>query len=131
MFSHVTIGTNDMERAVAFYDPVFGTLGIKRFFRESAHAGYGDAHGDQVWVMNPFDGNPAVAGNGTHIAFLATTRGQVDAFHAAALANGGTDEGAPGLRPHYHRNYYGAYARDPDGNKIQAVCHAPPFEQSG
>lgn len=73
--------------------------------------------------MKPFDDNPATAGNGAHIAFLATRRSAVDAFHAAAMANGGSDEGAPGPRPHYHDHYYGAYVRDPEGNKLQAVCH--------
>ncbi len=131
MFSHVTIGTNDIKRAVAFYDAVFAALGVGRFYLDGSDAGYGEAHGDQVWVMEPFDGNPAAAGNGTHIAFLAKARRDVDAFHTAALANGGTDEGAPGLRPHYHSNYYGAYVRDPDGNKIQAVCHSPPDAESG
>jgi len=63
------------------------------------------------------------AGNGSHVAFLAPGRAAVREFHAAVLAHGGSDEGAPGPRPHYHRNYYGAYARDPDGNKLQACCH--------
>jgi len=131
MFSHATIGTNDMPRAVAFYDAVFACLGIERFYLADDYAGYGNAHSDQVWVMKPFDGKPATVGNGTHIAFLAESRDQVDAFHKAALAHGGTDEGAPGLRQHYHPNYYGAYVRDPHGNKIQAVCHKPPVESSG
>ena len=131
MFSHATIGTNDIDRAVTFYDAVFACLGIERFYLKDDHAGYGKAHDDQVWVMKPFDGNPATVGNGTHIAFLAESRTQVDAFHDAALAHGGSDEGVPGLRPHYHPNYYGAYVRDPDGNKIQAVCHTPPAQQSG
>lgn len=131
MFSHATIGTNDMPRAVAFYDAVFACLEIERFHLADDYAGYGNAHSDQVWVMKPFDGKPATVGNGTHIAFLAESRDQVDAFHKAALAHGGTDEGAPGLRQHYHPNYYGAYVRDPDGNKIQAVCHKPPVESSG
>jgi catechol 2,3-dioxygenase-like lactoylglutathione lyase family enzyme len=73
--------------------------------------------------MNPFDGNAATVGNGGHAAFNADSRAAVDKFHAAALAGGGTDEGRPGLRPHYNENYYGAYVRDPDGNKLQAVCH--------
>lgn len=131
MFSHATIGTNDMPRAVAFYDAVFACLGIERFYLADGHAGYGNAHGDQVWVMNPFDGKPATVGNGMHIAFLAESRDQVDAFYNAGLDHGGTDEGAPGPRPQYHPNYYGAYIRDPDGNKIQAVCHEPPAEPSG
>ncbi|MFM7444877.1 MAG: VOC family protein, partial [Tabrizicola sp.] len=73
----------------------------------------------------PFDGNPASVGNGTMVSFLAQTRAQVDAFHAAALAHGGTDEGAPGLRPQYGPHFYAAYVRDPDGNKLNAVCYRP------
>ena len=75
--------------------------------------------------MKPFDGETASTGNGVHAAFVAIRQADVDAFHAAALAAGGTDEGVPGLRPHYHADYYAAYARDPDGNKIQAVCRNP------
>jgi len=77
-------------------------------------------------VVRPLDGAAAGAGNGVTVAFAAPTRAAVDAFHAAALAAGASDEGAPGLRPHYHPNYYGAYVRDPDGNKLCAVCHSPP-----
>ena len=131
MFSHVTIGVNDVDRAVAFYDALFACLGIERFAQGDGYAAYGAPESDQVWIMHPFDGKPATVGNGTHIAFLARTRAQVDAFHAAALAQDGSDEGAPGLRLHYHPSYYGAYIRDPEGNKLQAVCHTPPEEQSG
>ena len=123
MFSHVTIGTNDLERAAAFYDEVMKALGHERFYAGDGLMGYGKADGDQTWVVNPYDGEPATVGNGTHIAFLARDRASVNAFHAAAMSNGGSDEGVPGLRPHYHENYYGAYVRDPDGNKLQAVCH--------
>ncbi len=125
MYSHVTVGTNDMTRARDFYDAVLGTLGTSRFAGGEKHAGYGKSGGDQFWVLTPFDGAPASVGNGTHVAFLAPSRAAVDAFHAAALAHGGSDEGAPGLRPHYHPAYYGSYVRDPDGNKLQAVCHDP------
>lgn len=125
MFSHVTLGTNDFAAATAFYDAVFATLGIGRFYAKDGHAGYGAPRGDQTWIMHPFDGKPASVGNGTHIAFLAPDRAAVRAFHAAALAHGGSDEGAPGLRPRYHADYYAAYVRDPDGNKLQAVCHKP------
>jgi catechol 2,3-dioxygenase-like lactoylglutathione lyase family enzyme len=125
MYSHVTVGTNDIARALAFYDAVLATLGTARFSTGESHVGYGRSEGEQFWVLTPFDGKPAGVGNGTHVAFLAPDRAAVDAFHQAALENGVRDEGAPGLRPHYHPHYYGAYARDPDGNKIQAVCHRP------
>ena len=77
----------------------------------------------QFWVMRPIDGKAATVGNGVTVAFEATDRAAVDALHARALEAGATDEGAPGLRPHYHADYYGAYLRDPDGNKLCIVCH--------
>ncbi|MBT4488886.1 MAG: VOC family protein [Rhodospirillaceae bacterium] len=123
MYSHITIGISDFERAAAFYDPVMATLGHGRFHSGEGFCAYGKPGGNQFWILPPHDKQPASVGNGSHTAFLAPDRAAVDAFHAAALANGGSDEGAPGPRPHYHPNYYGAYVRDPDGNKIQAVCH--------
>jgi catechol 2,3-dioxygenase-like lactoylglutathione lyase family enzyme len=129
MFSHVTLGTNDAPRAIAFYDRVLAVLGIAR--QESdpgkGYAGYATAPEvtPQFWIMTPFDRKAASIGNGVTIAFEAPDRVSVDRFHAAALAHGGTDEGAPGLRPHYHPDYYGAYLRDPDGNKLCCVCHRP------
>jgi len=123
MFSHITLGTNDLERARRFYEPVMATLGIDQPFKLPATLVFGELAGLKLFVVSPFDGGSAAPGNGPHAAFLAPDRAAVDAFHAAALAHGGTDEGAPGLRPHYHANYYGAYVRDPDGNKLQAVCH--------
>jgi catechol 2,3-dioxygenase-like lactoylglutathione lyase family enzyme len=125
MYSHVTIGTNDIERAVKFYDAVMAVLAHAKFREGDGYVGYGTADGEKVWVVTPFDGKPASVGNGMHIAFAAPTRYAVDAAYEIGLANGGTDEGAPGLRPHYHPDYYGAYMRDPDGNKIQVVCHKP------
>lgn len=125
MFSHVTIGTNDIDRAGAFYDLVLGTLGHVRGLARDTFVSYGDRSGGRFFVMMPYDGGAATVGNGVHVAFKADNRAQVDAFHAAALSAGGTDEGEPGLRPHYHEHYYGAYVRDPDGNKLQAVCHQP------
>jgi len=131
LFSHTTLGTNDVAKARVFYDAVLATLGYSRL------ADYGDAgfaygvkgRNDRrplFWVVPPFNRERASFGNGTHIALLAPSRAAVDAFHAAALAQGGSDEGAPGLRPDYHPNYYGAYVRDLDGNKLQAVCHDAP-----
>ncbi len=125
MFSHVTIGTNDMPRAIAFYDKVLGALGYSALFKFDNAVAYGaDMKGPKTFILFPFDGGNAAPGNGMHIAYLAPSRAAVDGFHAAALEMGGTSEGAPGLREHYHPNYYGAYVRDPDGNKLQAVCHS-------
>ncbi len=125
--SHVTIGTNDIEQAKGFYDALLEPLGGARTVTHEHVLGYGLGETGQTvfWVVSPFDRQTATVGNGTHIAFNAATRADVDAFHGTALANGGADEGPPGLRPHYHDNYYGAYVRDLDGNKLQAVCHAP------
>ena len=124
MFSHITLGTNDIARARGFYEPVMAVLGIEQPFLLPGSLVFGTMAGPKLFVVSPFDGNAASHGNGTHAAFLASNRAKVDAFHAAALAHGGSDEGAPGLRAHYHLNYYGAYVRDPDGNKLQAVCHS-------
>lgn len=124
MFSHVTLGTNDFERARPFWQAVAAALDLPLLFEYPGGIAYGTSPGPKIFIGPTFDGNPASFGNGTHVAFLAKTRAEVDAFHAAALANGGSDEGPPGPRPHYHPNYYGAYVRDPDGNKLQAVCHS-------
>lgn len=124
MFSHVTLGTNDWARAKPFWKAVMATLGQPVFFEHDRGIAYGEPTAPKIFVGPTFDGKPATYGNGTHVAFIAKDRATVDAFHAAALEHGGTDEGAPGLRPHYHPNYYGAYVRDPDGNKLQAVCHS-------
>ncbi|MBR0672050.1 VOC family protein [Neoroseomonas soli] len=129
MYSHVTLGTNDIRRAIAFYDPLLAGLGLNRHESdiEEGYAGYAAAPGarPQFWVTRPLDRRPASASNGMTIAFDAPDRPAVDRFHATALAHGGTDEGAPGLRPHYHPDYYGAYVRDPDGNKLCCVCRRP------
>lgn len=128
MFSHVTLGVNDLEEAVELYDAVMGTLGQKRFGRGDGWAGYGEFDGIGVgtlWILRPTDGKPATAGNGTNVAFLAPDRASVRAFHATALEHGATDEGRPGLRPENHENFYAAYVRDRAGNKLLAVCHDP------
>jgi catechol 2,3-dioxygenase-like lactoylglutathione lyase family enzyme len=123
MYSHTTVGTNDLNRAKVFYDAIMEALGQPVFVQNEQFLAYGTAPGSRLFVVNPFDGRPATVGNGTHIAFEAPDRAAVDRFYEAAIAHGGSDEGPPGPRPHYHANYYGAYVRDPDGNKLQAVCH--------
>ncbi len=127
MISHITVGSNDIARAKAFYERVMAPLGYVRIMEGDDYFAYGEAEGApaRFWVVTPFDGRSAKRGNGWHCAFLAPSRAAVDAFHAAALATGGRDEGAPGPRPQYSETYYGAYVRDPDGNKLQAVCYRP------
>ncbi len=129
VFSHVYIGVSDFERACAFYGAVLDTLGLAQRFRDDATpwAGWHSAGGTRPLLVigRPWDGQPHAAGNGQMVALLATERAAVRAAHAAALAHGGRCEGAPGLRPHYHAHYYGAYFRDPDGNKLCVACHEP------
>jgi catechol 2,3-dioxygenase-like lactoylglutathione lyase family enzyme len=127
VFSHLTVGSSDMDRSVRFYDAVLAPIGLVRLKSFRAASGYGpkDFAGINLpfWILRPHDRKAASAGNGVTVAFTVASRAAVDAFHAAALANGGTDDGPPGLRTHYHPDYYGAYVRDPEGNKICAVCH--------
>jgi catechol 2,3-dioxygenase-like lactoylglutathione lyase family enzyme len=125
-FLYLTLGTNDLTRAARFYDATLAPLGMVRRATEADEVGY--AHPDdrraRLWITRPYDGKAASVGNGVMPAFTAESQAAVDAFHAAALAHGGTDEGAPGLRP-YGPGFYAAYVRDPDGNKLSAVHHDP------
>jgi catechol 2,3-dioxygenase-like lactoylglutathione lyase family enzyme len=129
MLSHIFLGTDDFERALAFYSAVLPPLGWSLKFVEAERpcAGWkpADANRPLFLVGAPYDGNAATAGNGQMVALLAATRDQVDGFYALALAHGAFGEGAPGLRPEYHADYYGAYVRDPDGNKLCVCCHRP------
>ena len=122
MLDHVTIGTSNIERAKEFYDRALKPLGIERLYADGEGAsGYGVDKTAFFWI-----GTREAVMTGTHVAFSAPDHATVEAFHAAALAAGGRDNGAPGLRPHYHRDYYGAFVLDPDGHNIEAVCrHAP------
>lgn len=123
MLSHVTIGTNDLERAARFYDAALAPLGIERGESPWETWAMWRRPGDyypMLWVGEPFDRSPAACGNGWMAAFLAERRTDVDTAYAAALANGGTDDGPPGDRA-WRPDYYGAYVRDPDGNKIHFV----------
>lgn len=125
MLDHVSFGSNDLIAARAFYLPVMATLGLRIVEEEIGR--FVDFGVDEILfsLETPFDGRPASIGNGSHICFKAKDRATVDAFYAAALAAGGTCDGPPGLRPKYHADYYGAFVRDLDGNKIEAVCHDP------
>ena len=125
MISYVTIGAADIDKAVAFYDPVMAALGHERTFLDGGWAGYapkGEPDKSTVMICTPQNGQPAKAGNGIMVGLQADTPEQVDAFYAAAMANGGTDEGAAGPRPQYGATYYLAYLRDPTGNKLSAFC---------
>ncbi|EBA12000.1 VOC family protein [Roseobacter sp. CCS2] len=127
MIDHMTFGVTDFVRSTAFYDQAFAPLGVKRLFEVPLEhtggvkvCGYGD---DRAWFWLAEE--KATKGL-LHIALRAKSHAAVDAFHAAALRAGGTDNGAPGPRPHYDAHYYGAFILDPDGHNIEAVCHAAP-----
>jgi len=132
MLTYAYFGTNDLGRAIDFYDAALSALGMKRCVTNDAEwdrvaAGWGiyedgGARELAFWVGIPFDQKPATVGNGSMVAFSARSWKQVDDFHAAALANGGKCDGPPGLRLHYSPDFYAAYVRDPDGNKVAAVC---------
>lgn len=132
MIAYITLGTNDLEAAGHFYDAVLAPLGYSRLATQGHEIGYGttpapgEAANIPLWITRPFDGRAATAGNGVDVAFTAPSRAAIDAFHAAALALGGKDEGAPGLRPAYGPYFYTAYLRDLDGNKLNAVFRLPP-----
>jgi len=127
MIDHAGICVTDWPRAKAFYDAAFGALGATMLQQVPTEftggvrvGGYGREKPD-FWLHENSEG----AGPGRHYAFTARNRAEVRAFYDAALAAGGKDNGAPGLRPHYHPDYYGAFVIDPDGNNVEAVCHAP------
>ena len=129
MLSHIHLGVTDFRRAFAFYEGLMERLGFVLRFSEPDRpwAGWMKPGTEQPLLLigRPIDGKAASAGNGQMLALLARHRDVVDRCHEAALAAGGTDEGAPGLRPHYHPDFYGAYFRDPDGNKLCVCCHEP------
>ena len=122
MFDHVGLNVKDYPASRAFYEQALEPLGwhVVMEFDEWKAAGFGTADKPEFWFSQrePY-------GTGTHVAFAAKDRATVDAFHAAALAAGGRDNGAPGIREHYHPTYYGAFVLDPDGNNVEAVCHMP------
>ncbi|MFL6969982.1 VOC family protein [Pseudomonas alvandae] len=129
MISHVCIGANDFQRAFVFYQEVMQALGLELKFKDLERPWAGWMHPDNprpLFVIGkPYDGEPATSGNGQMIALLASDRQVVRNTHALALTLGGRCEGPPGLRPEYHPDYYGAYFRDPEGNKLCVCCHDP------
>jgi catechol 2,3-dioxygenase-like lactoylglutathione lyase family enzyme len=127
MFSHVFVSVSDFERALVFYQPLMLALGNELRFCDATKPWAGwHANGESrplFVICEPYNGRAHDSGNGQMIAFQARTRAMAQSCHALAIANGGSCEGAPGLRPQYHENYYGAYFRDPDGNKLCVACH--------
>jgi catechol 2,3-dioxygenase-like lactoylglutathione lyase family enzyme len=127
MISHVFVGVNDFEHAFRFYSALMQVLGHRLKFNEPAKPWAGwmapEAPRPLFVIGSPFNGQPATYGNGQMTALLARDRDTVDSAYSTALSNGGTCEGAPGLRPQYHQHYYGAYFRDPEGNKLCVCCH--------
>ena len=127
MIDHIGFAVSNMERSKPFYAAALKPLGIAVVMEVTAeqtgadaHAGFGKDDKAFFWI-----GGGAKPKGGTHLAFTARTRADVDSFYRSALASGGRDNGSPGLRPHYHPDYYGAFVLDPDGNNIEAACRRP------
>ena len=128
MLNHVSVGVRDVNRSRRFYDAALRPLGLVRIvdFGEGRGSDYGAAPGSpgvEFTITGETEVRTPIPG--AHICFRAPDRSAVDAFHLAALAAGGRDDGSPGIRPQYHANYYSAFVLDPDGHRIEAVCHAP------
>ena len=123
MIDHVSLGVSDLERSIAFYDAVLAPLGYRRLWSNERGAGYGVQGIDEPLAILATGDRARAAGAGTHLALTARSHAAVDGFHTAAIGLGASDEGAPGLRPHYGDGYYAAFVLDPDGHKLEAVCH--------
>lgn len=124
IMSHVSVGTNDLKRALAFYDAVMSVIGARRVLQEPKDDPHAVAYGKnfpEFWVQTPHDGGKAATANGVHFGFHAGSKENVRAFYNAALAAGGKSDGEPGPRPLYGPEYYGCFVRDPDGHKIEAM----------
>jgi catechol 2,3-dioxygenase-like lactoylglutathione lyase family enzyme len=128
MIDHLSVVVSDYAKSKSFYLQALAPIGYSRLIElpgalagHTDTAGFSHADGSDFWISPGMANKPPI-----HIAFRVSTRAEVDAFHQAAVAAGGKDNGAPGLRPHYHPNYYGAYVLDPDGHNIEAVCHDAP-----
>jgi catechol 2,3-dioxygenase-like lactoylglutathione lyase family enzyme len=124
MIDHLSIGVSDLTRAGAFYDAVLATLGYARVLSHERALGWGPPGArDESFAILAARDRARPPGEGCHVAFTAPDRKAVDAFHAAAIGQGATDEGGPGPRPQYGAGYYAAFVRDLDGYRIEAVCH--------
>ena len=121
MLDHISLGVGDIAASRRFYDAVLQPLGYHRVSDYDSSSGYGDSEA-QLWLLATDRPVPADTRSGLHICFAASSRTDVDAFHAAALRSGGRDNGAPGLRADYGDSYYAAFAIDPDGYRIEAHC---------
>jgi catechol 2,3-dioxygenase-like lactoylglutathione lyase family enzyme len=119
MIDHLILGVEDLDASRAFYERALAPLGIEPLSEMPGGVGFGRDGHPAFWIADREVSAPV------HVAFASPDRARVDAFHAAALAAGGRDNGAPGLRPEYHASYYGAFVFDPDGNNVEAVCHLP------
>lgn len=123
--AYTMVGTTNLARSLAFYDPLFETMGLDQCWRDDSSASWGkleDEKFPRFFAGYPYDGGEASQGNGTMTAFLCTPE-VIDQLYELALKNGGVSEGAPGRRPQYGDGFYGAYVRDPDGNKLAFVCY--------
>jgi catechol 2,3-dioxygenase-like lactoylglutathione lyase family enzyme len=119
MIDHTGVTVSDVRRSKTFYAAALTPLGYSVLMEGEQFAGFGVAPKPDFWIGQGTPNSPAL-----HVAFRAESRALVDAFYKAAIAAGGKDNGAPGPRPHYHANYYGAFVLDPDGHNIEAVCHS-------
>jgi GNAT superfamily N-acetyltransferase/catechol 2,3-dioxygenase-like lactoylglutathione lyase family enzyme len=136
LLDHISLGVNDLERAKAFYDAALAPLGLVPHATVPGEIAYKSAHSERmvegfafyIGFEDPAAKRPVTPCSGFHVALRAPTREAVRRFYRAALAAGGRDNGPPGLRPHYHANYYGAFVLDPDGHHVEAVCHSPESE---
>jgi catechol 2,3-dioxygenase-like lactoylglutathione lyase family enzyme len=120
MIDHVSVAVRDLVLSTRFYEAVLSTLGFTKLEERAATVGFGKTYAE-FWINRRADRTPAAATDGAHVCFRARSPAMVDAFHAAALAAGGTDDGAPALRPQHGDGYYAAFIRDPDGNRVEAV----------
>lgn len=126
MIGYTMVGTKDLDRSLRFYDPLFSAMGWDQCWRDEQLASWGDKDNEttpRFFTGYPFDEQPAGVGNGAMTAFLAEGSAMIDRLYEIAIRMGGSDEGGPGFRPQYGEGFYGAYVRDPDGNKLAFVCY--------